>query len=226
MSDVVDKIGGGSIQFIGELQQRGVLAGALSLNERLMLENYHVHQSLFPHLLWTAKEDEEQRAGLYIKTLELPPPVQLAFKLLHSWSWAHRSGKIGLPKLVAATTKKLYASCGAIGLLTIPSNSDTDFVVGGRMLQRMWLTATQLGLSLQPVVSTLYLGQRVLAGDTEKFSAEQIKLIQQAYKTIKETFGITEETMLMTFRIGYSKPPSARARKLPPQYTNNDMKLS
>jgi len=226
MRSVVDEIGGARIQFIGELQQKQMLAGSLSLNERLMLENRHVHQSLFPHLLWTAKEDEEQRTGLYIKTLELPPPVQLAFKLLTLWSFARQSSKIGLPKLVAATTKKLYASCGAIGLITIPGNSDKDFLAGGRILQRMWLTATQLGLSLQPVAGTIYLGQRVLVGDTEKFSTEQVKLIKQSYKTIKEIFGVTTETILMTFRIGYGKAPSARAKKLSPQYTNNDMKLS
>lgn len=226
MRSIADEIGGGKIQFIEELQQRKMLAGSLSLNERLALENHHVHQSLFPHLLWTPKEDAQQRVGLYIKTLELPPPVQLAFKLLTSRFWARQSSKIGLPKLVAATTKKLYASSGAIGLLSIPSNSDADFVVGGRILQRMWLTATQLGLSLQPVAGTVYLGQRVLAGDTEKFSAKQVELIQQSYETIKDIFGVTKETMLMIFRIGYSKPPSARAQKLPPQYIGDDMKLS
>lgn len=205
-----------TLHFIEDSQKKQLLAESFSTHERLVLENYYVHQSLFPHVIWNEKEESEKRCGLYIKTFELPLPARVAFRLFKHWNLAHALGKHGLSKNVAKQNTKTYASASAIGLIAIPNDSNTNFIHAGRALERIWLKATQLELSLQPVTAMIYLGQRITAGDIKKFSQDQVQLIQNAYDTIKNVFNISSETMAMTFRIGYDGIPSAYSSKLPP----------
>lgn len=207
---------GVTLYLIEDFARKKILAEAFSVNERLILENYYVHQSLFPHVVWNEKEELQRRSGLYIKTFELPFPAAIAFRLFKHWGLVRIFGKRGLSKSVANQNAKVYASASAIGLITIPNDSNKNFVVAGRLLERMWLQATKLGLSVQPVTGVLYLWQRMMAGDTNQFSQDQIQLLKNAYDTINSTFGASSGTMAITFRIGYGGDPSAYSSKLPP----------
>jgi len=104
----------GNIALIEDQKQKEELAEAFALNELLLFNNYHMHQSLFPHILWT-QEENEKMLGLFIKTFELPPPIQGAFKLFAYWPVAKFVKAIGFPKIVIMQNKKLYASASAIG---------------------------------------------------------------------------------------------------------------
>lgn len=208
--------GSASLRLIEDVEKKKALAKAFSCNERLALENYAVHQSLFPHVVWSEKEELEKRSGLYIKTFELPFPAQIAFRMFRNWNFVRVVGR-HVSQSVAKQNAGVYASASAIGLITIPHDSDADFVIAGRLLEKTWLAATKHGLSLQPLAAVLYLGQRILAGDREQFSEEQAKLIETAYNAIQHEFNISSEVMAMAFRIGYDGTPSAYSSKLSPR---------
>lgn len=211
------EIDGAEIRLVEDSQKIDMLAGAFSLNERLILENYYVHQSLFPHILWTAQDNREKKMGLYVKTLELTFAAKMAFQLAKHWRAARFMGKLGMGKSVAAQNAKLYSSSSAIGLITTADNSKQGFVNSGRLLQRVWLTATKMGLSMQPLAALVYMGHRVIDGDTEKFSEQQVKLITEACIKISEVFDVSPQTISVPFRVGYNGQPSARAIRLAPQ---------
>ncbi len=213
-----NEIGGAKVLLVEDIKKKEILARAFTLNEQFLFENYNVHQSLFPHLLWNKKDVEQKKIGLYIKTLELPPPAKVIFKLIKHWPIARFFGTIGFSKVVAAQNQKLYSAASALGLIAVSGNSNRDFVIAGRLMQKIWLKATRMGLSLQPVTAVLYFGHRVLAGDTEKFSPEQTIRIKDAYETIRNLFNMKTETMAMTFRLGYGGIPSASSSKLFPQF--------
>lgn len=189
------------------------LARILSLNERLILENYYIHKGLFSYIRWTKQDEEKYRTGLYIKTLELKPLQEFAFKMFRKWPVIKLLGKLGIPKLVAKDSAKLYAASAGYGLIVVENESDQAFVLAGRMLQRIWLTITMLGLSLQPTVALLYLAQRINAGETKEFSSKQVDLIKDADTRIRQIFGLTKGVPVMLFRIGHSDPPSAKSLK-------------
>ena len=83
-------------------------------------------------------------------------------------------------------------------------------------MERVWLTVTAEGLSLQPLAGLVFLIRRIEAGETKDFSPEQIKNITDSYRFIKECFGLQNETVTMMFRIGRGDSPSAQASRLPP----------
>ena len=96
-----------------------------------------------------------------------------------------------------------------------------DFFNAGRAFERLWLRATTLGLSLQPVTALPYLEQRLRSGQTETLSDAHKELVRIANRHIHELFAITaNEHAAMIFRIGYDGRPTARSHKLPPRITS------
>ncbi|MFQ5788534.1 MAG: nitroreductase, partial [Thermodesulfobacteriota bacterium] len=156
----LNKSGFGKVKLLEGEKAVEELADTLCLNERLVFENQQLHKFFFEHMRLTKKEALEKRDGMYIKTMELPPPVILLFKLVFKrWKLVKA---LGISKFIAKQTKKMYLAAPAIGIITIDSDSSADFLAGGRLMQRVWLEATRMGLSLHPSAGTICLIQRVL----------------------------------------------------------------
>ena len=61
------------------------------------------------------------------------------------------ANRLRLNDLVARHARALAGSAPYIGLVTMPRDSDDDFPTnGGRAVERLWLTATYLGLLFSP----------------------------------------------------------------------------
>jgi hypothetical protein len=193
------------------------LAHVGSMNERVAFENKFLHDFLFDHINWTDEENEAKKIGFDIKTLELPPPARAGFSIFKHWGPVSVFNKIGLSKAIWKQNGTQYASAAAIAIIAVDGNADEDFVRAGRMTQRFWLTATRLGLSLQPMTGILYFMQRILADTPEPFSARHVELIKESYEKICGAFNVRGKTIPMMFRIGHSDPPTAQSLKLPPE---------
>ncbi len=205
----------GNIKLIEDREKLNILGKLISLNERLILENRSIHDFLFGIIRWTEKEEYE-KAGLYIKTFELPAPGRLMFALLRNWSFVKILNRFNFYKVFQAQTSKLYASSGAIGVITMESDAPNDFIMAGRVFQRLWLKVTKLNLSLQPITAIPYLSQRIASGDTSKLSRSQVDSILDADRKIRNIFGVSNAVIAMIFRVGRDGEPSARSFKFPP----------
>ncbi len=212
----VREIGGGKILLTEKREDIKTLSLVGSMNERLVLENEFLHNFLFSHINWTEKENHEKKLGFDIKTLELPLPARLGFKIFKHWSILKVLNNIGASKAVWKQNGNVYASSAAVGIVAVLGNENKDFVTTGRITQRLWLTATKLGLSLQPMTGILFFMQRILAENTEPFSASHVELIKESYENVRMVFRLQNETVPMMFRIGHSDPPTAQSLKLPP----------
>ncbi len=215
--DSVNEISRGKILITENKEDIKDLSLVGSMNERLVLENQALHDFLFSHITWTEKENQEKKMGFYIKTLELPLPARFAFKIFSKWERLKRFHKLGVSRSVWKQNGGVYASSSAIGVIAIDGNKNEDFVTVGRITQRMWLTATKLGLSLQPMTGVLFFMQRIKEGNYEPFSKEQVDIIKESYVKVQKKFNLQNENIPMMFRIGYSSPPTARAIKLSPE---------
>lgn len=195
------------------------LAHAVSTAERVMLEYKPLHDYFFDMIRWTSAQEQKKGSGLYVKTMELLPPQLLIFKLYSFWSIAHILNKLGLPAFIAKENAKIYKQASAFLLFANSEHTPASYVKLGAALQRVWLTATSLGLSVQPVAGIIYLYQR-LAGELHaNFTPHQAELITNAYGSITNVFKAEPENLRMLVRIGQGEPPSARAQKHLPQIT-------
>lgn len=207
----------GGVIFVEEPEKKEVLAKALSYADQLLFENSRLHDFLFEHIHWTLADAEKYKAGFYIKELGLAGPQEAVFKLLRSDAWLRFFRKIGFPKMAARSNIGLYSNVSALGVVTVKKNDKASFVNSGRMMERVWLTATQLGYSIQPLTAIIFFMQRVLADDAQDFPPEQIEGIRKSYAVIQAQFELSDEIPAMLFRIGKGSPVSRQSLRQSPE---------
>src|SRR3989344_2053452 len=196
---------------ITDRKKMGVLAEVASTNERIMLGNKELHRFFFSHLTWTPEEDARVKRGFYIKTLELPPPVQGLFNLFKLWPVMKVLRTASFPTLVGKGNAKTYATSAEIGVIRVPHLSKEMCLAAGRLFERLWLTTASLGLQFQPLTGTIFMqifAEHVPQGH---FSSAERALLKKMMKQLNETTEGKGGSVLLMFRVGYGNPPSARA---------------
>ncbi|ABB32274.1 nitroreductase [Geobacter metallireducens RCH3] len=212
---VAERVPGGKVALTGSVQDKAEVAEVNALNDRLVFENEHLHAFLFEHVRWSDAEARERGDGLDIKTLELAPPDSLAFPLLKSWPLVDFLKNFGVPRIIAGSARKLALSAAAIGVVSVPGKGDKDCIAAGRLIERVWLEATKLGLSFQLMTGITLLMRRVLDGETENISSQHGELIKKAYGTLANRFGVEDGSLFIMFRVGRCGPPSVYSMRYP-----------
>jgi hypothetical protein len=126
---------------------------------------------------------------------------------------------LGLSRLIARQDAKLYATGAGMGVLLVRGSADSrEFLLVGRAMQRIWLTATQLGLHLQPLAGLLFAAMRLEGGGEDQFSSRHADIIRASDRAIREMLRLgPDRRVAMMFRLGQAAPPSAVCSKKPPQ---------
>ena len=92
----------------------------------------------------------------------------------------------------------------------VPPNSK-QFVQGGRALERLWLTATRLGLCFHPTASLPVFLAYARAGSPQLMPRHR-KLVADISKRFDRLFPVlTDRTVQMAFRVGYGPRPPVRS---------------
>ena len=217
-------IGGGKIELIEERGKMAKLAFALGLHERLIFENKMIHDIVFSKVLWTAKEHSEKRKWLYIKTKfsDMPCFLLPLMKPFGNWSFVRIINKIGFSKKIHQQSAAACVYSSALGAVLVDGDNKENFLLAGRLFQRIWLKAVKFGLSIQPVTGIPYLARRILIKGTDGFSTGQAELIMDANEIINNIFEARGTVVAMVFRIGYADKPPVKTLKLPPSIMIDD----
>jgi hypothetical protein len=187
---------------------RGI-ASAVSLLDRTIFEHPRLHGDLFRWVRWTPGA----RDGLALASLELGALDRSAFRLMSSWRRMRALNLLGLSVIAGKKNSHLLTHAAAIGLVTTAGRSGTDYVEGGRYFERLWLTSTALGLSLQPCGSSSFIVARQRGGG-EGLSPRHRALIARAWERLEALFpGAAGSTPVILFRLGRADPPSARSAR-------------
>jgi len=214
LTETVKEIGHGTLRLVEGKEEIQTLGEAGSMNEVVMLEDETLHKLFFNEIVWTKKQ-EERGGGLYLKTMEFKPPQVVALKIFRHWPVMKILNKIGIARAIARGNAKIYSSAAAMGAIIV-GDKDEEFFHAGILLERIWLKASSMGLSLQLITGVLFFWQRIQAGLDKEFSKEHIELVREAYKKTAAVFGVQNELIALMFRIGKDGEPSARSFKSEP----------
>lgn len=208
-----------TLSFTQEVSSKRALAECASSFEQVILESERLHSLLFKDVVWSQEEESRLRSGMFIKTMELAPPQQFAFRLASHWKVIRALNGVGLSRFIARQDAKLYASGAAMGVILVRRNADSrEFVLAGRAMQRVWLTATRLGLSVQPLAALVFAAMTLEGGGDDQFSKSHADMIRANEQAIRETLRLEADTRIaMMFRLGHAAPPSAVCSRKPPQ---------
>jgi len=219
LTNAAPEVSTGKIKFVDNRSDLKLLSKALSLNEQLVFEVRELHDFFFSHMRWNEDDESEYKNGLYLKTLELKPFQIAAFHFFKHWFILNAFNKLGFSKVVAKDNENTYLTSSAIGAIFVRDQSAKGWVNAGRILQRVWLKAVQLGLSIQPSTGVTFFKPRIDCGEAKEFTERQIFKILKAYDTIMKVFGLTGQFIIVPFRIGYGGEPSARSSRHKPDIT-------
>lgn len=210
----VKEIGEGAVLLVEGRIEKETVAKAASLNDRLLFKNRGLHDFLFDHIRWDEKEAKDSGDGLDIRTLGLNAFQRRVFSALRPWRAAKIANLFGFSRLAASQAYKLCRDSSALGLILMDGLSPGAFVKGGRLLERVWLTASSLGLAFQPMTGVTFLIQRLHTADGAGLSERQKKLLREAEKELMTVFPMGKErAVIMLFRIGYAPPPVRSLRR-------------
>ena len=74
-------------------------------------------------------------------------------------------------------SKKAIESSSALGLITMPKVYPEAYFEGGRVIQKIWLGATEKGVSFQPLSLSTFLSERIADGNFEGLEDVKDKII-------------------------------------------------
>ena len=198
--------------------QRWRFARLMFANAKLRLtlpEAYTVHRDIIE---WQARFSEDrvpdQALGLDAMTLKLMRWIMTSWqrvKFFNTWLAGHLTPRIELDLLPGL----LCAAHFAIQARKAPETLD-DYVAAGRAVQRFWLTATSLGLQLQPEMTPLIFSRYAREGI--EFS-RMPGATETAARLARRLAGILQDVpasqVAFLGRIGSGKVPTSRSLRLP-----------
>lgn len=217
--NTVKEIGKGSIILVEDKEKKKILGEAFAVNEVVMLENQQLHKYFFSDVRWTDEEEREYKTGLYARTMELQPPQLMIFKILSHWRINKFLCKLGIAKFIAKENSKGYSTGSAMGAIIMEDESPESYIFVGRIMQRIWLKATKMGLGFHPLTGVVYMMMRIRENSNEVLSLEHVERLKKAYANIQNSFGIEKGVITITFRIGDGGEPSGYSSRLEPNVT-------
>jgi nitroreductase len=195
---------------------KGRIAALAAQNDRILFENRALHDGVYGWIRWTRAEAQRRRDGMPAETLELSPLERPGMRLLGSWRWARLAAALRISRVLPVRARKIYQRSGAIALLSVRGDQPADFVRGGEVLERIWLTATGHGIAFQPITGITFLLLRMRLTGGEGLASDHRKLLDRIEEEFKRVYPEgAAESPIMLFRLGLASPPSGRALRLP-----------
>jgi nitroreductase len=192
------------------------LARYESVYEELMFSNKPVHDYVFRRIRWTNRDTRLLNYGFTYPSLETPLFSYPAMQLFRLWQIIRYGRHLGLPQLLAAQQEFVHRKSAAFGAVVAESATPLGWLEAGRVFERIWLRATQLGLNLQPQTAALFLNFASELHPTS-FTEEEHGRIKEAKQRVIATFGLTEKPLAVMFRIGHGPPATDRTTRIPLQ---------
>lgn len=205
---------GFSVQFFESWNERTRIAGLLWDNAYLRLtcpEAFHVHQEIIE---WGARYSKDRIPELAVGVD--PVTAKLMKWVMQKWERVeffnrYLMGTIA-PRIQLDVLPALFCAAHVLLRPSRPQASLNDWLQLGAAMQRVWLTATQQGLFMQPEMTPVIF--RWYARSGRHFSKRE-SLFANALELAKDfehLAGATEQAPFGFFgRVGYCKPPKSRS---------------
>ncbi len=179
------------------------LAGIVADADRIRFEHRPFHAELFHQLRFTPQEAESTRDGLDVRCLELPLGAASILGWLRHWPLTRQLNRLGLSRLMSFSSAMQVWRTGTMGLLTTTDTSRLGYLQAGRAMQRVWLTASKLGLAFHPLGSVpIFLSHLARGTANDLPSCYRLRVENLADRFEKLFPQATGQGLVVLFRLG------------------------
>jgi hypothetical protein len=183
-------------------------------SEQVFLEFEQGHSDIIGGIRFQTELEKMHRDGLDVRTLDVGPLEIAMLKACQSWDVQTLLNRLGASHVANSITQKQIKSSLAVGLLINDSSDKQSVVLSGRMMERLWLGATKLGLSIQPLYALLPIIKNPNSW-YRFFSRSQIQVVEQLVSDFRTLFPCNETNAQFLFRIGHGATPKVRSLRRP-----------
>lgn len=202
------------LKFIHDEAIRPELDRTLAAIEGVTFALKEMRECLVEQVRFGPADSEACAQGLPIDTLELKRLDRWFLGWLGAYpEWAMRSILKRQSENYPLTRLR---SSAALALITAPRHlRNADFLTG-RMFQRTWLRLTEMGLSVQPMMSAVGLHTFYRSGAEDLLARLNRWGAPQLLARLNQLTGLDDPSMEIAgiVRLGMAEPPSARTRRL------------
>lgn len=192
---------------------RKKIADILGVADAIRTVNNHMYNQFIKEFRWSKKETLATRDGMDLDTLELPKSAKKQLLLLRKVPFIR---KVLPRKAFEETAKPMIKECSHICCLTLNNElTSVSMLLGGQILERLWLTMTRMGFYLHPWSILPFMIIRVEYFKGEGFSKEEIADIKKIREDFQQAFGLSEKELpIFIFRLFKGESPTERSLRL------------
>ncbi len=161
---------------------------------------------------WTERDAKQTKDGIDIATLEMSGTERAAMGLLKDPRTVRFFRKFLMGYGLTKISKDTLTTSSAIMLLQAGDFSPSSYLEGGKVLQRIWIKANLMGISVQPVAAMLFIFHKVFREPDHGFSEQEAAEIKKMKIKFDRLFKNHPQTQdLFMFRLNKAGEPSVRA---------------
>jgi hypothetical protein len=184
--------------------------------DSIIFDHPLLHANLYRWIRWSPQEKSQTCDGMPVGSLEIDAFQKLFFRIISSFRMLKFFNIFGVNRLIGLLNSSLLLRSSALGMIVMDGTSNVDYLNGGRCMERVWLTASALGLAYQPFGGLPFLLTRMLRGGNEGFSEKQYSKLQGVFRTLQRHVPITPGNgLVIFFRVGTAAAPTERSIRRP-----------
>ncbi len=213
----VESIAGAEFLFRNSETDMNELADITSSSERLRMLHAEGHYEFYnKEVRWDDEHSRTTADGIDIGTLDVKPSEVVGLKLVKDprvvallAEWRAGTG-------LESIARKAIASASGIGLIVMPHFTPLDYFMGGRAVERMWLMASKLNVSMQPMLAAPLHFARLKFGNGDGLPDFMKEEFTELYKRFEKVFpGLDGKGQIFLFRLCIAETPSVKSYRLP-----------
>jgi len=185
-------------------------ATILGAADRIRYLTPRLHAEMFSELRWPG--DQCPDTGIDVRSFELGSGDLAVLDILRRSDVMAHLAQWNAGAALSADTRGRVLASSAIGVISVPGGTLTDYAHGGSAVEAVWIAAQQSGLAVQPI-SPVFLYARNTDELTESsmpFAAELRDLQQEFRQLVRIPAGASPALVL---RFGVAGPASVRSRR-------------
>jgi nitroreductase len=205
---------GCTLQIFDTREQLDELASVCAGSERIRLLDEQGHREFFQNeIRWTPAEARDTGDGLDVATLELTDGDAAALRIVSDQQAMELVRAWGGGKGLERFSLKGIRSASAVILLRVSSKDLDGRVTGGRCMQRVWLKANQMGLSVHPISAPIFMAHALpFLHDLSSEARQEIEIIWERFRSVT---GSLDSHPLFMMRISHAGEPTVRSHRRP-----------
>ena len=217
ITSAITSVDGAQFDYKSSDEDLKELAAIMGAAERLRLLHEEGHFEFYEkEIRWDDEHSRTTKDGIDLGTVDVSASEIVGLKLVRDPKVVKLLAEWGGGKALENLAKKAVDAASAIGLITMPAFTPENFVMGGRAVERMWLTANKNGVSVQPMLAVPLHFARLIHGNSEgmpPFMKDEFEILRKRFLQLFPNAEGKGEIFL--FRLSIAEEPKIKSYRYP-----------